>query len=326
MAAGRWNLFTYSTLFYAQLGPKHIEAKPDLNLCPWPEFIDRINRACADIQARFPTYIKRDTDIPLVAGTWSYDTHPARLGQSARSLRIKQTGDTRDRELEYLEYPEFTRRYDLSATTLDSGEPTAWTWSQTSQRNILIRPVPTIAGSIIMEVPLLSYISRMYYSPTASVTASATWESTTITISSGTPITNESIQQGDAIGLIYTTDPFGQTISNFPTPDNWTGIEAAPSGTTITINPPWARPTVSGLGFVTAEVWPGEFAMPGAFRDAPVWLALAEKMQTEDPAAADRFLMRAEQILSMVHLEDNSDQPAYRTGASSKGGIFQWLA
>ena len=289
-----YNFQTYINEFLRLRGDWNSKRTLPHDLVP-SDFSALFGEAFREIQRR-KGILKTDTTSNLAAQM--AHTIPASLmGYKIDTLAVEAETDTTKRRLTQRSYEHFLSVYDLD--TPDEGLPGEWTYSRSSQRQILIGPKPSYSktgglhwtGSIVP-----TQLSRIYQSEASDLyTATATYASTTVTISNATPISSGKIQAGDEFGIVPTTGFDGQTLSDV-TPISWYGISTV-SGTTITLTDAYADPTATAAGFITAQVPTIDTAWPQELGWIPVYFALAQHYRSKNTELSVVYQVMAETAL-----------------------------
>lgn len=266
------------------------------------EYAEIFQEAFLKIQAK-KNIAKTDTTISLSAA-YGHTLPTTLMGYKIDSVAVEAQSTTDKTVLERKSYEFFLDNFDLDSTST-TGTPAYWTPSRSSQRQILIGPVPSYTKSNAVHISATlaaTSLKRIYKSSVDSITATVSAGATSVTISSGTPITNGNIVAGDEFGVLRASDYAGNTLTN-QTPSAWYRISAA-AGTTITLTDAFDELAASALSFFTAQVHPVEVALPGVLGFIPVRLALAEWLRFTDPDASFRLTQEAMNELSETAVED----------------------
>lgn len=245
-----------------------------------------------------------DTTISLTASTYAHALPSTVMGWKIDAVEVEGSSSTDKTRLEHKTIDFIRSNYDLNDTS-STGTPIYWAVSDSAQRSIILAPAPSYSKSggvhiygTIQSAPLW----RRYQSDAVDdYTASITYNTTSVTISNGGPITAGQIVDGDEFGVVRTTDDTGRTQTNI-SPIKWYRITTA-SGTTLTLTNTFDEPSASSLKFVTAQVHPIEIAMPGVLGFVPVKLALAEWLKHTDRDRAFGYQQEALADLMAIPVE-----------------------
>jgi hypothetical protein len=334
--AGGYNLQTYKDLFLSIILERNQERVSDASM-PDAEIFRRINQAVLRIQKTHRIFIQTNTDIPVVAGVSdAYDFPPNRLNRSIESVRIKLTGDERDRPLAFISNIEMRRMFDLGSTANDSGDPQYVCLSNAQPNKFIIRPVPTRAGTLRIDHPVqpegLWRIFDETRLPTG-VRATFVADSRVVTLqlnASQNPIFPPGettgfgkIRIGDEIGYVDEAQGDGVSSSGlYPSPTIWNAIQipgqnedGSPNALSIILAFPYQGYSTSGSKFISAQVSELEFSAPGCMNMAPVWVALHDYFHRTSPEYANECMETANLLLGDTMPDDpdqvshNSDRP-----------------
>lgn len=307
----RFNLFTWQAEFRSlvlQQGLQPDSAKAisdnEVNL--------RLSDALIRIQNEYGIQISRNVDVAItvpVTGTPpSYALPADRLGTTIYQVTVTQgSGSTAYQvpPLQYLDNATFNSLYNQTTTANDSGPPRNWTFNPADNTEILIRPIPTQAGTLsVLYNPTAEQLWRVYNQRVETVSSIS---GVTVILTNGLPMqvtTPKPMLVGDSFGIITTAQADG-TAAFRPAPDWWATILAAAyvnPGPTIhlTLDQAYPKdPNALGSGYyITAQTPTFQGIAPDIMGNAPAIYAAAiycdNLGQTEK---ADRLMKRASTAL-----------------------------
>lgn len=287
---------------------------------PMPDVTDAeafrlINEGYLYFQKRLKVELTRNTSVALTSGTATYTLPQTRLARSIHDIRLVNSDGDGEIKLQHITPQAMRDLFYLDSTSTDTGDPAYWCYSESTNGQIIIRPVPTwtASGGIrIYHAPMPIPLERIYFPTAATVAATATNGSASITLNKGTSTISDiatKIQAGDEFGIIETTnfDGAAPPVTANEAVAKWYSIStvtAGASSTTLTLAESWTGLAKSSVRFITAQVSEIEKAMPGFLGFVPAYRALWLRLQRTKPDVADQYRAMVDEFLNDFSMED----------------------